>query len=167
MTSSGKPFEITGKQVLFAIIAFFGVIIATNMVFVGMAVKSFPGEQVEKSYYQGLNYNDSLAEKARQEAKGWHLLLLETPTVEGQAFIDVKLVDRSGAPIYNALVEGALSRPTTELGRQEVSFYSLRDGVYRTEPDALGAGAWDLELRVQEKTDGPVELSANARIFVQ
>lgn len=164
---SGKPFEITGKHVLFSIIAFFGVIIATNMVFVTLAVKSFPGEQVEKSYYQGLNYNDSLAEKARQKTKGWHMLLLETPALQGQSFIDVKLLDRAGEPIYNAVVVGALSRPTTDLGQQDINFYPLRDGVYRTEPAVLEAGAWDLELSVRQVKEGPIELSARTRISVQ
>lgn len=159
--------EITGKHVLIAMICFFGLIIAVNVVFVHLAVKSFPGEEVEKSYYQGLNYNNALAEKARQAEKGWHLLLLEAPSVGGDPFIDVKLVTKDGKAVYGAFLEGELSRPTTDSGRQEVTFFPLKDGVYRAKLMPPNTGYWDLALIVRESTDGPIELSAETRINIQ
>ena len=162
-----KPFEITGKHVLFAMIGFFGAIIAVNIVFVKLAVGSFPGEEVEKSYYQGLNYNDTLAEKERQAETGWRMQLVEMPRAGERAFVEVKLLKRDGTPVYHATLRGVLSRPTTDIGRQALEFYPMRDGVYRSDLANIAAGAWDLSLEAMGSEDETVELAATTRITVE
>lgn len=167
VTQPRKPFEITGKHVLFAMIGFFGAIIAVNIVFVKLAVQSFPGEEVEKSYYQGLNYNDALAEKERQAETGWRMQLVEMPRAGEHTVLDVKLIKRDGTPVYNAALHGVLTRPTTEIGRQELEFYPMRDGVYRSDLAEIGAGAWDLSLEAMGAGEETIELAATTRITVE
>ena len=64
-------FQVRGWHVLTALLAFFGAIIAVNIAFAVIAVRSFPGEDVRRSYVQGLQYNDTLAERRVQQALGW------------------------------------------------------------------------------------------------
>ncbi len=67
--SSG--FRITGWHVLAGMILFFSTIIAVNAVFISLAVQSFPGEDQRRSYVQGLEYNDVIAQRRAQAALGW------------------------------------------------------------------------------------------------
>ena len=169
VSTTKKPFEITGKHVLFAVIGFFAVVIGVNAIFLKVAIQSFPGEQDEKSYYQGLNYNETLAEKARQADAGWRLLLIETPGLEGEQVLDVKLVGRDGDPIYNAILAGEISRPSTDDGQQVLAFYPVRDGIYRAKTTGLEAGAWDLSLTARKDGEEETEigLDATTRIIVE
>ena len=167
MQSDNKSFEITGKHVLFAMILFFGVIIATNMVFVKLALGSFPGEQVEKSYYQGLYYNDVLAEKARQADAGWRMQLKEVPLIGTAPVFEVKVVNRDGKPVYDAVLQGEIVRPMTDRGRQALTFYGIGDGVYRAQLSAIEPGAWNLSLTAAERGEGSPLLAARTRILVK
>lgn len=167
MAQSKKPFELTGRHVLFIMIGFFGAIIAVNVVFVRYAVESFPGEQVKKSYYQGLKYNEALEEKDRQAEKGWRMLLTTPPIAGEQSLIDVKLVNKDGSPIYSASLEGTLTRPTTDDGTKILSFYPIGEGIYQSKISDLTIGAWDLTLTAGEKGAEDIQLSASTRIRVE
>lgn len=163
-----KPtFEITGRHVLFAMIAFFGVVIAANVIFVRVAVTTFPGEKVEKSYYQGLNYNDVLAEKQRQSRSGWHMQLKDGPEAGARPFIEVKILGPAGDPVHGAHVQGEVVRPMTERGRQSLSFFPVGDGVYRASMAPIERGAWDLSVDAAEAEGGDLRLSARTRIVVE
>ncbi len=63
--------EIRGVHVFWMIFGFFAVTIAVNTFFIVRAVGTFPGEEVEKSYLTGLEYNSELARKEEQRALGW------------------------------------------------------------------------------------------------
>lgn len=166
MSQPKKPFEIKGHHVLFAVIAFFTVVIGVNVFFLVLpAVRSFPGEIEDKSYYQGLNYNDSLADKARQADTGWRLLLLETPADAQGEVIDVKLVGPDGNPIYGAALTGTLNRPTTDEGLRELVFIQLSDGIYRAEVKDLPRGAWDLSLEARAAEGDDIQLEASTRLL--
>jgi len=168
MAKAEKPFELTGRHVLFAVIAFFGIIIAVNFVFVKLAVQSFPGEQVEKSYYQGLNYNETLAEKARQAELGWRFQLVNGTAGAGAgAPLEVILLNREGRPVVDAVLEGELARPTSDEGLQQLGFTHLGEGRYRSDVEGLAPGAWDLTLKAREEVEGEIMLSATTRMLVR
>ena len=70
---------LTGRGVALWLAGFFGVVIAANVWFVTLSLKSFHGEDRQRPYQQGLNYNRTLALRARQEAEGWQAsLVLDT-----------------------------------------------------------------------------------------
>ncbi|MEO1305623.1 MAG: FixH family protein, partial [Pseudomonadota bacterium] len=62
---------LKGWHVLLIMLGFFGIMFAVNGVFLYHAITSFPGEDIKKSYVQGLNYNDTLAVRAAQAELGW------------------------------------------------------------------------------------------------
>ena len=47
----------------------FGVTIGVNATFITLAMRTHPGEDVPRSYYQGLNFNDTLAQR-RERRRG-------------------------------------------------------------------------------------------------
>jgi nitrogen fixation protein FixH len=162
-----KPFVLTGRHVLIIMVAFFAVVIGTNIVFVRFAVGTFPGEEVDKSYYQGLHYNDVLAEKRRQSENGWRLLLVEPPRAEAVSHLDVKIMGPGDRPVYDAEITGSLVRPTTELGQTELEFHRMDGGIYRAATSGIAPGAWDLSLTATSRRDQNMRASATSRIVVQ
>ncbi len=69
--SKDGTFRIKGWHVLAGFIAFFGLIIAVNAVFVIQATRSFPGESFERPYERGVRYNEKLQARRRADAEGW------------------------------------------------------------------------------------------------
>lgn len=166
MANPKQKGEITGKHVLAALVVFFGIVIATNVVFVRLAVTTFPGEEVKKSYYQGLNYNDVLSDKAQQAEDGWRMQLVAPPHSGAEAVLEVRLLDHQGRPIFGADLTGDIVRPMTDRGRQNLSFDALPDGLYRARLQGLEKGAWDLALVARETGTETVRLSATTRLLV-
>jgi nitrogen fixation protein FixH len=160
MTAS-KPFEIRGWHVLTALLLFFGVVIAINVAFAVMAVRSFPGEDVRRSYTQGIQYNDILAERRAQAALGWRASAELVDTNGGPA-LEVTLHSRDGAPLSGMDVAGALQWPTDSRLDRALSFEEVAAGRYRARVENLQAGRWRLRARA-EKDAGALDFETELR----
>ncbi|MBI1250124.1 MAG: ferredoxin [Alphaproteobacteria bacterium] len=146
------PMEIRGAHVLAAMLLFFAAVIAINVAFATIAVRTFPGEDVPRSYAQGLQYNETLAKRRAQEALGWRVSA-DLRAVDGEAAIEVELRDRDGFPIRNAHLTAALQRPTDAHLDRAVSFVDLGDGRYQALASDLAPGRWRLRANAQTATD--------------
>ncbi len=138
-----KP-KITGKHVLFSLVAFFGVILVANVIFISLAVKSFPGVTQEKAYETGLKYNDILAERADQAALGWRAEMTRAERSDDGAVVSIRLQDKLGRPLSLLSVTGELRRPASEDEDALLAFKSAGEGVYTANTSVLSPGAWDL-----------------------
>src|SRR5579863_9111474 len=105
---------LTGRGVLLWLGAFFGIIFATNAYFITVAVKSFSGEDEQKPYLQGVEYNDTLARRALQKKLDWHATVAASRLSSGYIRIVVDLVQANGAPEMRARLAGELRHPTNE-----------------------------------------------------
>ena len=133
-----KP--ITGRHVLLMLVLFFGVMLVANAVFVIVAVRSFPGESEEKSYLQGIHFNETLAARAEQEKLGWRVEIAGFDRDQ----VELRFYSAEGAVVAGLAVAGDLRRPAFNGADQPLIFRETAPGVYRTELEALDAGAWDL-----------------------
>ena len=144
-----RPFEVRGWHVLAMLLAFFGAIIAVNVGFAIVAVRSFPGEDVRRSYLQGLRYNDTLAERRAQAALGWRA----SATLKERArlvLVEVSLTARDGRPLTALTLNGALQRPTDARLDRELAFEQKAPGHYVARVDDLPPGAWRLRARAED-----------------
>ena len=132
-----KP--ITGRHVLLMLVAFFGIMLIANAVFVVVAVRSFPGEAEKKSYLQGLQFNETLAARAEQKKLGWRAEIVEL----GRESVEVRLFDEAGAALSGLAVAGDLRRPAFNGADRSLIFDETAAGVYRAEVAPLDLGAWD------------------------
>jgi nitrogen fixation protein FixH len=139
-----KEFRVTGRFVLLALISFFLCIIAANAIFISLAVRSFPGEQVEKSYLQGLRYNDTIAARRAQESLGWRASIA-IARKGADARIELTIRDRASAPLSDLDVSGMLARPADNNDDRKLAFTRKGAGVYAVEIAALPRGVWRLE----------------------
>lgn len=143
---SAARYEVRGWHVLAMILAFFATIIAVNVTFAIYAVRSFPGEDVQRSYLQGLHYNHTLAERRAQQQLGWRAGALLRH--EGQsAVLEVTLRDRASSVITDAAMTGYLEWPTSSQLDRTLSFESLGDGRYVARLADLAPGRWRLRAR--------------------
>ena len=69
MTAMRKPF--TGRHFTLIMVAFFGVVIAINLVMARYASATFGGVVVENSYVASQRFNSWLGKARTQDALGW------------------------------------------------------------------------------------------------
>ena len=143
--------KLTGWHVLLIAFAFFGIMFAVNGVFLFNAIKSFPGEQVEKSYLQGLEYNDTIAERKAQSELGWRA---EIGLIDQQVVL--RLFDQDNAPVNAPDVTGILRAPATNAYDQLLNFSSNTAGEYRSDRLVLDPGRWGVEITARDTQSEPL-----------
>ena len=154
--------ELKGWHVLLIMLTFFGVMFAVNGVFLYHAITSFPGEDVKKSYVQGLNYNDTLAARAAQAELGW---LAEAGVDNDQ--IVFRLHDADDKPLSNYSVIGELRRSATRDHDQAVTFAANYDGSYVTDAAQLQPGQWYLRITVLDEAAENVLFKVDKTLWVK
>lgn len=157
--STARPFTLNGLHVLIAMLTFFVAIVAVNVAFVVLAVKSFPGEDVRRSYLQGLNYNATIAERRGQAARGWGAGAALVSR-DGAAVLEVTLRDDAGAAISNARLTGELRRPMTSRFDRSLEFIAVGEGIYRARVGAIEQGAWRLRARASAANGEALDFGA-------
>lgn len=141
--------KITGRHVLLSLIGFFAVIASANAVFIHYALTSFPGEREEKSYLQGMNFNDRIADRAAQRALGWSVAIEEASLREGEALLRLRVEGADGEALRALNITGALMRPTSAVQDRVLTFTPSPDGRY-VAVAAAGTGVWLLEGTVKD-----------------
>lgn len=132
--------EVRGVHVLWAMLAFFGAVIAINIAFAVAAVRTFPGEDEPHSYLQGLHFNQTLAVRAAQARLGWSAALSRG----ADGAISVRLTDRSGLPVSGVRVAAAVRRPATDRSDRQLTFAETAPGLY-VAPLHVDPGAWEIK----------------------
>jgi nitrogen fixation protein FixH len=141
----GQPRRLTGRQVLWILVAAFGFVFAVNGTMAWLAEKSFPGLVSDDAYREGLEYNRTLAARRAQLALGWRADV--TVTGEGTArIVTATFRDRDGAPLTGMSVTAHLVRPVVQgLDRTSV-LAEAAPGTYRADIALAALGNWRLEI---------------------
>ncbi len=142
--------KLTGFHVLVWIIGFFAVVIAVNGVFLYSAITSFPGEDVKKSYLQGLHYNDTLAARDAQSALGWTAAAgLITGGAAGPE-VRVELRDANGRALSALDIDVTLRRAATTDADTLLLLEPAGAGLYAAPAGDLAPGRWEAAIRVRD-----------------
>lgn len=136
--------KLKGYHVLLVLVLFFGAMIVANSIMVYSAVTTFRGQEMQKAYVKGLNFNEQLAVRKEQIERGWQArVLVDTQGTERVLALD--LIDKESAPVGGMNWDAVLRRPATAQEDTPVIFQEIGPGLYRAELPALGKGAWDLQ----------------------
>ena len=157
MNTQGK---LTGRHVLLMLFAFFGVMVVANAAFVTFAVRSFPGESQKKSYMQGINYNETLAERTKQATLGWRAEITQLSA----GSVEIRVFDADDAPLTGLDIAGAIERPSHSSADQAFVCHERRPGVYVAEFALLDKGAWKIAAIAKGRDDARFEFSARVMI---
>ena len=154
--------ELKGWHVLLWMLGFFGIMFAVNGVFLYHAITSFPGEDVKKSYVQGLNYNQTLEARAAQKALGWRAEI-----GHDGATIILHLEDKVGNALSGRQIIGELRRQTTQQADQILIFKAGMGGDYLAATDGLATGQWDVRISVFDLDTEQTLFSARKTLIVK
>lgn len=164
--------RVRGRDVLVVLIVFFGVTIAVNVAMATFAIRSFSGEDAPKSYMIGLHFNETLAARAAQRARGWKADIAATRTSGGDAVIVVDLRDGNAKAVTGLALEGVLRLPATSREDKMLHFSEVGPGRYQTRIANVHPAYWDLIITTAQDVasapdaqQGPFE--ARNRIWIR
>ena len=133
-----RPF--TGWHMTGILFAFFGVIVAVNLLMATFASRTFGGKVVENSYVASQQFNSWLAEARAQKALGWS----HTVALTGDRTVTVAAT-RAGTPLAGAVLSGVARHPLGREAEVTLRFVSAGPGHYESDRP-LPAGRWYLHL---------------------
>lgn len=147
--------RLKGWHALLWFLGFFGFMFIVNGIFLWAAITSFPGEDVEKSYLTGLNYNSELSRRAQQADAGW-TAEIGLIAASSEPEIHVRLLNSDGAalPVFGT---SAVLRHPTDTGLDRVlDLTPIGGGEYVAPIGDAPPGVWSVALTadVDPDTDG-------------
>jgi nitrogen fixation protein FixH len=148
---------LTGRTVLFALLAFFGVVIGVNMVMMKLAIQTLPGTEVDSAYSASLAYEKEIIAARDQDARNWKIDAHVQRSGQGGATLQVEARDRNGQPMSGLKFQGRFERPTDRRADLPVTLAEVGIGIYRGSAETIAPGQWDLVLE---------GLSSGQRLFL-
>lgn len=139
--------EFTGRHMLMVMLAFFGVIIAVNMVMATFATSTWTGLIVKNSYVASQDFNKKLAKARAQDALGW----TSSAKLDGRD-LALTLKDAKGRSLRDLNVVAKVYRPVAEAEDHDVALTERSAGVYGANVD-LGAGLWEVAIMATGRGD--------------
>lgn len=142
---------LTGRGVALWLGGFFGVVIAANAWFVTLSLKSFHGEDRQRPYQQGLDYNATLTARARQQAAGWRATM-SVDTGISPARLRLAVTRPDGAPVEGLALTGAIRHPADTFRDRPIRLTAVGPGVYEGEIRDAGHGRRNAIIRAAGAT---------------
>jgi nitrogen fixation protein FixH len=147
-----SEFRFTGWHMWLLAIAFFGVIIAVNVLLAVVSARSWTGTVVNDSYIAGQQFETQRKAHDEQTKAGWTPNFLYLP---GAARLVI--VDGAGHPVNLGDVKVLINRPVGGHEDQNLTLTLQPDGSYQA-PVTLPNGAWDATVTSESTPLGPFEL---------
>lgn len=159
-----RPFELSGRAVLFGMIGFFVVVAGANGVMMVSAIRTMPGADVKSAYETSQRFNSEIARMQAQAARGWQAQT-EIARAGTDAIVSLSLTDKTGAAVTGLTVEAKLQHPATRQQDRDVTLSETAPGHYGAAVPKLHAGAWTLV--VEAKRDRDLVFSSRSRIMLK
>jgi nitrogen fixation protein FixH len=137
---------LTGRKVLFMLVAFFGVVIGVNMIMMKFAILTMSGTYVDSAYRASLAYENEIAAAHDQNVRNWKVEAHIQRAVDGGAMLLVEVRDDRGRPMSGLTFKGRFERPTDKRADQPVTLTETGVGIYRGSALLIAPGQWDLVL---------------------
>jgi nitrogen fixation protein FixH len=152
-----SPKPLTGRKVLFMLVAFFGVVIGVNLVMMRLAIQTLPGTEVDSAYSASLAYEKEIAAARDQNTRNWKVDAHVERSGQGGATLQIEALDNNGRPMSGLQFQGRFERPTDRRADLPVMLAEVGIGIYRGSAVTIAPGQWDLVLE---------GISAGQRMFL-
>ena len=146
MSRSQAPKPLTGRKVLFMLVAFFGVVIGVNLVMMRLAIQTLPGTEVDSAYSASLAYGKEIVAAHDQNVRKWKVDAHVERSGQGGATLQIEARDNNGRPMSGLKFQGRFERPTDRRADLPVTLAEVGIGIYRGSALAIAPGQWDLVL---------------------
>src|SRR6202140_5282894 len=125
-----SPKPLTGRKVLFMLVAFFGVVFGVNFLMMKLAIDTLPGTEVDSAYSASLGYEKEIAAAHDQNARNWKVDAHIQREPDGGATLQVEARDNSGLPMSGLNFQGRFERPADRRADQAVALAEVASGIY-------------------------------------
>jgi len=136
--------KLTGRAVLLLLAGFFGVIFATNAIFITAAVRTFRGEDEAKPYLQGVEYNHTLARRAEQARLGWRASIGDQRLASGAVLLTIDVSQPDGKAPKGLSLTGELRHPADEHRDRTLHFAETAPGHFEAQLRDVTPGRWEM-----------------------
>ncbi len=140
------PRPLTGRIVLFCLLAFFGTVIGVNMLMMKFAINTLSGTEVDSAYRASLAYENEIAAARDQNRRNWKVDAHVERSGQGGATLQVEARDNDGRPMSGLKFHGRFERPTDRRADLPVALAEVGIGIYRGSAETIAPGQWDLVL---------------------
>lgn len=162
--AGGKP--LTGRKVLFMMLAFFGLIITVNLgILMPNAIKTFRGLETASAYRASQDFNANLATAAEQVARGWIIEAQVEREANGVVVARITARDRDGQMLAPMEGEAMLARPADRRMDLAAPAELVGYGSYEARFADVAAGQWDIVLSFLQ--DGERVFHSRNRIILR
>jgi nitrogen fixation protein FixH len=146
-TVASRP--LSGKLVLFYLVAFFGTIMAVNGVLVYEALSTLSGVDTDSAYQAGRMFEHDVAMAKAQDARGWQVEANLTPGGAGLR-VDLSVRDANGRPVSDLDAHAVFERPIDR--RQDRTLDLVVDGGGRFHGLVeVAPGQWEVVLELSRR----------------
>ncbi len=145
MTKAKSEFKFTGWHMLGTLLAFFGVVIAVNLLMAYFALSSWTGLVVENTYVASQEFNEKAA-----EARAWEATGITTKLEASASGIRYTVTHPETGPVAGEKVVASFKHPVGEKFDFTVTLVPEGNGVFVTD-HPVGKGQWIVDLLT---TDG-------------
>ncbi|MGE4430299.1 MAG: FixH family protein [Sphingobium sp.] len=135
-----QPRPFTGRHMAIIMIAFFGVIIAVNLVMARFAVSTFGGTVVDNSYVASQRFNQWLDEAERQKQLGWSI----TSSLDEGRHVEIRAL-QGHAALTGLSASGSANHPLGRAPSVTLDFVEAQAGLFRSR-QPLPQGRWQIHL---------------------
>jgi nitrogen fixation protein FixH len=129
--SKRKPRELTGRDVLLWLLAFFGVVFAINVWMVRAATSTFGGLETQSSYKAGLMFESEVARAGRQEALHWQVDGTLKHDSQGDVVLNVTVRDTQSRPVTGLMANATLAHPADARLDEVILLSNVGAGAFR------------------------------------
>lgn len=158
--------RLKGWHALLWFVAFFGFMFFVNGIFLWTAITTFPGEDVEKSYLTGIDYNQEIGRRAHQAEAGWSVEVGVSGTLPRRE-VQVRFLQQDGTVLSVSEAALLLRHPADRRLDRPLALTPNSAGVYVASLDGTAPGHWIVQVSadVDPDADG-FELKAAREIML-
>ncbi len=135
--------QFTGRHMAAILVAFFGVVIAINLVMATFASRTFGGMIVENSYVASQKFNGWLEKARAEKALGWSLAVKRGARDRLEASLGA-----GARPIDGAEMAAVAHHPLGRMPERSLRFRNIGAGRYES-VSPLPAGRWIVRVSVR------------------
>ena len=159
-----RPRELTGRTVLFCLVAFFAVVASVNAVMMTAAVTTFSGVETANSYQAGVTFAREEAAAEAQESRHWRVNSLLRSQANGLTQVELSAQDRAGQPLAGLEATVSLVHPNDRRLDRPVTMRANAPGRFRGAV-TFSPGQWDLVIELSR--DGERLFRSKERIILR
>jgi nitrogen fixation protein FixH len=154
-----------GYHVLTGLLGIFALVLSVNIFFVVKAYTTFSGEDEQKPYLQGVQYNSALERRALQARLGWKATLKAMRSGTTGVRVGIAMSDRRGIPVSGLLLVAMFKHLADADKDRAMKLHPVAPGVYEGTVDEVSSGAWDVVVSVTNAPQTPFE--ATRRVWIR